>query len=399
MDAFGTVRIQAAPDHWMIDGPIVLAGLVLTAIVGTLHIIFPAVIVLLFLLPFSRRPYRIVVNFVEWLWLSEAAALIESVAGVEIRMSGDVAKRPEDRAVVIVLNHHCRLDWMFFWCAAARLGLLRGGALKIALKEGLRSAPFFGWAMQAFNFSFLSRADRCTDLSRLRAAADHCVGHGDRYALLLFPEGTDLSPSNRDKAKAFAKEKKLTVYQHLLHPRTAGFVEIIDAIGTRLDAVYDVTVRYDNHPKVATSEDPRPSEKNCLVEGCWPTHVHFEVERVPASFFGASRERPADKDKAAKWLTDAWERKERKIEKGPSLASTMGTHKSRRFANAFFLILWAIILATLTIGFFYGLGHAIGNALWLLTICAATTLATVTKYGIGLDGFEYARFPAPEKRE
>ena len=91
MDAFGTVRIQAAPDHWMIDGPIVLAGLVLTAIVGTLHIIFPAVIVLLFLLPFSRRPYRIVVNFVEWLWLSEAAALIESVAGVEIRMSGDVA--------------------------------------------------------------------------------------------------------------------------------------------------------------------------------------------------------------------------------------------------------------------------------------------------------------------
>ena len=34
MDAFGTVRIQAAPDHWMIDGPIVLAGLVLTAIVG-----------------------------------------------------------------------------------------------------------------------------------------------------------------------------------------------------------------------------------------------------------------------------------------------------------------------------------------------------------------------------
>ena len=95
----------------------------------------------------------------------------------------------------------------------------------------------------------------------------------------------------------------------------------------------------------------------------------------------------------------AWERKERKIEKGPSLASTMGTHKSRRFANAFFLILWAIILATLTIGFFYGLGHAIGNALWLLTICAATTLATVTKYGIGLDGFEYARFPAPEKRE
>ena len=64
----------------------------------------------------------------------------------------------------------------------------------------------------------------------------------------------------------------------------------------------------------------------------------------------------------------------------------MGTHKSRRFANAFFLILWAIIpMGTPTIGFFYGLGHAIGNALWLLTICAATTLATVTKYGIGLD--------------
>ena len=81
-----------------------------------------------------------------------------------------------------------------------RLGLCR--TLKIALKEPMRKIPFFGWAMQAFLFIFLARNDREGDLKRLRARLTHMVGHGDDVALLLFPEGTDLSPSNQEKDAA-----------------------------------------------------------------------------------------------------------------------------------------------------------------------------------------------------
>ena len=157
---------------------------VVTAIIGTVHLILPAALLFLVAIPW-RRPYRACVNVVEWAWLSGAAAAIELFGGVAVSTSGDDAARSSDRAVVIVLNHHCRLDWMFFWCAAARLRLLRAGALKIALKEALRFAPFFGWAMQSFLFIFLRRNDREGDLARLRTITHHCVRHGDRYALLI----------------------------------------------------------------------------------------------------------------------------------------------------------------------------------------------------------------------
>ena len=101
-------------------GPLVLPCLIVGAIVGTTHFIFPAALVFLLAFP-SRRAYRACVDAVQWAWLSGAAALLEMVARVKVVTSGDDMPHPSDRVVVIVLNHHCRLDWMFFWCLAARL--------------------------------------------------------------------------------------------------------------------------------------------------------------------------------------------------------------------------------------------------------------------------------------
>ena len=111
------------------------------------------------------------------------------VAGVHIAATGD-ALAASDKRIIIICNHNNRLDWMFLWCLAARVGGI--ATLKIALKEGLRRAPFFGWATQAFLFVFFSRKDRQGDLGRLRATVGHCLGHGDGVAFLIFPEGTDL---------------------------------------------------------------------------------------------------------------------------------------------------------------------------------------------------------------
>ena len=166
-------------------GLLVLPCMLVGAIVGTLHLIFPAALLFLFAIP-SRKPYRLCVDAVMWAWLKGAAALLEMVAGVRIHTSGDDAPRPSDRVVVIVLNHHCRLDWMFFWCVASRLRLLEGGALKVALKEGLRRVPFFGWAVQAFLYIFFRRNDREADLAvaehldpllvgAVAVGVDHCV--------------------------------------------------------------------------------------------------------------------------------------------------------------------------------------------------------------------------------
>ena len=48
--------------------------------------------------------------------------------------------------------------------------------------------------------------------------------------MLLFPEGTDNSKGNQAKARAFAKERGLPQYDHVLHPKTKGFLHIFKAM-------------------------------------------------------------------------------------------------------------------------------------------------------------------------
>ena len=114
----------------------------------------------------GTHAYRCVVDAVALSWFTLAAALLETIGGVEIVATGDAGPVAADERFSLVLaNHHCRLDWMFLWCLVARQRT--ASRLKIALKAGLRAAPAFGWAMQAFLFVFLSRANREHDLSRL----------------------------------------------------------------------------------------------------------------------------------------------------------------------------------------------------------------------------------------
>ena len=395
---------------------LVLPGLIMTAIVGTVHLIFPAAAIFLFLAQ-ARRPYRACVDAVEWLWLSGASALLERCAGVNICTSGDDAPC-RDRVVLIVLNHHCRLDWMFFWPIAHRLRLLSGGALKIALKENLRRAPFFGWAMQAFLFIFLRRNDRDGDLARLRASAEHAAAHGDRYALLIFPEGTDLSPSNVKLAQTFAEQKGKAAYTHVLYPRAAGFCEAMSALGGALDAVYDVTIRYDNHPKVVASDDARPNEGACLFHGHWPTHVHCHIERVGVTTIvgnamgghGVPKDPLAITERSAAWLQEAWARKEARLAASASAAASSAASSSASSAAATYstasslsrpvateqrgvLAFWAALIAALAYALCYGFGAGVARLSWLYTIVGAYVLAAMTKRA-GLDGAEYAAFPA-----
>lgn len=66
--------------------------------------------------------------------------------------------------------------------------------------------------------------------------------------LVMFPEGTDLSQSNRKKDAEYALKNNLSPYQYVLHPRTTGFVQTIQGLGgsSQVD-VCDITVGYIGH--------------------------------------------------------------------------------------------------------------------------------------------------------
>jgi lysocardiolipin and lysophospholipid acyltransferase len=372
-------------------GRAVMPLMIVSAIWGTVHFILLAAIVFL---PFSRAAYRMVVDAVEWCWLTNAAAMIELLAGVRIVATGE-SLRSTDKRVLIICNHNCRLDWMFLWCLAARVGCC--STLKIALKDNLRKAPYFGWACQAFLFIFFSRKNREGDLDRLRHTLGHCFGHGDDVALLIFPEGTDISPANQQKDAEFAKAKGLEQHKHTLHPRTAGFVEAVKAFGdARLDAVYNVTVRYDNHPTVLGSADPRPNEKSALFGGRWPSAAHLHCERLGGdalrgTVLGAGSD-------AAGWLEATWRDKERRLTSAAGTADgalASGTAAqppawAARPTAKYLLVMIGLALLTATLG-----SALCAHGGWMLrtyTLAGSFVLAALTKWG-GLDALEYARHP------
>ena len=54
--------------------------------------------------------------------------------GVKIVVTGD--KAPKGENAVIIMNHRCRLDWLFFWSVVARYGELKHE--KIIIKHELK---------------------------------------------------------------------------------------------------------------------------------------------------------------------------------------------------------------------------------------------------------------------
>ena len=62
---------------------------------------------------------------------------LELFFGTKILIKGD--KVPKDEATLIIMNHRCRLDWMFYFMVLLRNGNLRNE--KIILRGDLKLVP------------------------------------------------------------------------------------------------------------------------------------------------------------------------------------------------------------------------------------------------------------------
>lgn len=199
---------------------------------------------------------------------------------------------------ILILNHRTRIDWMLAWILLSRTQCLF--SLKIVLKESLMRAPFFGWAMQTFRFLFLSRKWE-QDEQRIQKVIAYAKRSGDSSTYLIFPEGSDLSPSNVEKSNAFAKEKGLPMYRHVLNPRTTGIAAIKNMIGAEnIDTIYDITMGYTDF-----KQGQRPGEEH-LLNGEMPKAIHFVVS---AHRFGPT-DVPSDDGSFKQWVEDRFAKKE-----------------------------------------------------------------------------------------
>ncbi|XP_004686379.1 PREDICTED: lysocardiolipin acyltransferase 1 [Condylura cristata] len=239
--------------------------------------------------------YRWINNRLVATWLTLPVALLETMFGVKVIITGD-AFVPGERSVII-MNHRTRMDWMFLWNCLMRYSYLR--LEKICLKASLKSVPGFGWAMQAAAYIFIHRKWK-DDKSHFEDMIDYFCDIREPLQLLIFPEGTDLTENSKARSNDFAEKNGLQKYEYVLHPRTTGFTFVVDRLreGKNLDAIHDITVAYPHNI---------PQTEKHLLQGDFPKEIHFHVLRYPIAAL------PTDREALQLWCHKRWEEKEQRL--------------------------------------------------------------------------------------
>ena len=157
-----------------------------------------------------------------------------------------------------------------------------------------------GWAMQAGNFLFVSREWQ-KDKQNIIDNLQYFISIKYPLQLLIFPEGTDLSPSNKEKSNKFSEERGLQTYDYVLYPKTKGFVLCVQEMSK-----CHVTPTLVNM-SVGYVGGGMPQNERDLVAGKLPKEIHFFAAQKSLS------ELPQGEEALSEWLQNCWREKESQL--------------------------------------------------------------------------------------
>ncbi|XP_052057487.1 lysocardiolipin acyltransferase 1-like [Mytilus californianus] len=246
---------------------------------------------------FQPRLGRWLMDQMIWLWQLYAVFLYEKICGVKAVITGDVVY--DDECELIIMNHRTRFDWLFVFSYQIRCGSLRH--FKISLKEILKNVPGPGWAMQCAGYLFLHRNWE-HDKSTISKCFMYFKKLNYKPQILLFPEGTDLTPWTKAKSDKFAQDNGVEPYEYVLHPRTRGFKYFVEQMRdvNLFDSIIDVTVGYPVNI---------PQNESDILKGNFPKEVHFYIKRHKALDI------PSSEENVDIWCQKVWKEKEERLKK------------------------------------------------------------------------------------
>eukprot|EP00118_Oscarella_pearsei_P005873 m.26969 g.26969 ORF g.26969 m.26969 type:complete len:368 (+) comp29611_c0_seq4:18-1121(+) len=269
------------------------------------------------------------VRFMMGTWFRSVAGFLEIIYGMKVKVTGD--QFPKDENCVIVMNHRTQMDWIVLWSYLSRRG--EPSFNKICLKNILKFIPGAGWAMQQALFLFLLRnwEDDKHHFYRLLTY----YKNGKRpYQFLFFPEGTDYCLDTKRSSNAFAKKNDMPPYEYVLHPRTKGFAEAVDALRGSVKSVIDITVGYPSNV---------PEGFRSLAFGNYPHEVNFHARHYSIDSL------PQDNGELQNWCRRVWAEKEAILtefhQNGQFQGDVLEDCSSLRPRMLVCLILWLLLIA------------------------------------------------------
>lgn len=207
--------------------------------------------------------------------------------------------------MVLMANHQLYTDWLYLWWIAYTNNM--HGFVYIILKESLKNIPIIGWGAQFYNFIFLARNWE-EDQRRFKKHLSQLNKPNDPMWLIIFPEGTNLSASTREKSKRWAEKNGLQDMKHQLLPRSTGLRFCLQELRETTEWLYDCTIAYEGVPPGQFGQDIF-TLRSSFFEGRPPKSVNmhwrrFHIDSIPISNTKAFEV----------WLRNRWREKDYMLE-------------------------------------------------------------------------------------
>lgn len=207
--------------------------------------------------------------------------------------------------LVLMANHQLYTDWLYLWWIAYTNNM--HGFIYIILKESLKNIPIIGWGCQFYNFIFLARNWE-EDQRRFKKHLAELNKPNDPMWLIIFPEGTNLSASTREKSKKWAEKNGLQDMKHQLLPRSTGLKFCLNELKDTTEWLYDCTIAYEGVPPGQFGQDIF-TLRSSFFEGRPPKSVNMHWRRFHIDTI------PIQNTKAFEvWLRNRWREKDYMLE-------------------------------------------------------------------------------------
>ncbi|KAI0482315.1 1-acyl-sn-glycerol-3-phosphate acyltransferase [Xylariaceae sp. FL0804] len=233
-----------------------------------------------------------------WRWVQN---IFQHCNGAEIRFYGDSLPRKE--SAIVVSNHVSWTDFYMIQALALRAGML--GHCRWFAKIQLRVVPFLGWGLWAMGMPMVSR-NWMHDSRELERVFSGIVDGKWPTWLISFSEATRYTPKKYEESKVWCKQNGRPQPQHLLYPRTRGFVTTVQHLrkAPHVKAVYDLTIGYQRNKRFLEAPNMWQTLKLPSISRRYGWKFHVLARRYPLE------ELPHEDEKLAKWLEQRW------VEKG-----------------------------------------------------------------------------------
>ena len=242
--------------------------------------------------PFSRRAFRRINRELADAWWGQCVVLSKLFNGTHLVIAGEDV--PPRESAILVANHQQMPDITFLMMFARSKGRL--GDLKWFVKDKIKWVPGVGWGMVFLDCLFVKR-DWAADAASIKRTFTRIMTDRVPLFLINFAESTRISPAKLQESRAFAAKHDLRPTSHVLLPRTRGFVASVQGLRGHVDAVYDITIGYEQGVPTLWQ----------YIKGI-SNVAHFHVHRTPME------EMPASDEELSSWLLDRFQVKDRLLD-------------------------------------------------------------------------------------